>query len=184
MTTSASTREGTSRLKEREMPSKRLARGLASLGAAVDDDEAGARAAQVLGSRFGHGAGAHQGDDAAVEASEDLAGKLDGNTGHGNGAEADLGLGAHSLCDVESPIGGAAEQGADRSGLGGDVEGVLDLSKHLSLPHHQRIEGRCDSKQVSDSRPANVSKKVLGQHLGYVGACLSRKHAFDGLGGE
>ncbi len=119
-----------------------------ALGAAVDDEQARARADEQLGGGLGHLAGADERRGVAVEIAEDVAGQIDGDARHRDLALADGRLGAHPLAHAHGAVHGVAQDGAQRAVLAGDLDGVLELAEDLRLAHHQRVERGRHAEEV------------------------------------
>ena len=116
-----------------------------------------------------HGAGREVG----VHALE----QLDRRGGDRERAGADASLGPRATARAERGAEQWAEGEARATGAGGGLERLADLSQHLGLAQHQRVETRCDPEQMIGGRDARA-----GGEAGAGGCPTGRGLEQRGLG--
>ncbi len=114
-------------------------------------------------------------------------GDAQGHRHHRGAGGVDRGFGMHPLAHRQCPLGQLVQHPADGTvGLGGGV-GAADLTEHLLLADHRRIQPAGHREQMLDGGLAVADVGVLGQvthrHAGEFGQRLPdhRKPAVEGV---
>ena len=104
----------------------------------------------MAGGELGHLPCSDEQDGLALQAAEDLAGKVDGYGGDGDGAGADLGFVADLLGYGEGALEEGFEGGADCADLAGDGVGLFDLAEDLGLAYDHGVERTGYAEEMAD----------------------------------
>ena len=115
-----------------------------------DEDGSGTLLDEVAGGEFAHFAGADEEDGAALQRSEDLAGKFDRDRCDGDGVGADGGFSADTLGGGEGGLQQMFELAGDGAGSARDGEGFFDLAEDLRLADDHGVEAGGDAEEMAD----------------------------------
>ena len=148
------------------VPRTRLARPFARASRTIGhEDLLHARSQQVARRKLRHLSRADQHHSPLLQRSEYLARKFHGCVTDRNSADADIGLGAHSLGDAECARDYRVQQPVDGALILRERVGGLQLAEDLRLADDHRVQACGDSEEMANRIPAFEAVQVLLEPL-------------------